>query len=232
MNEPILNSEVDLLSWLKNQDIFVPARGRGRTKKHTERYNVYRLMATLASSFCYPIKVIHQDRPDFLLYSENRKIGIEVSEAVSEEEAAVDALAEKMGIRKVLFMDSFRRGTLKRTAKERRELLENPPMGDGFGDGGLSKDWLLSILDNIQAKTTSMRKPGFKLYNFNYLSIYDNLTNFADIRELGNELFSKLKNYWHNEIRYDLIFIESGNQLICLEPNKWNCQEINDIWRG
>jgi hypothetical protein len=231
MSDHSANSSTDLLVWLKDQDITVPALTKGRTHEHRERYNTFRLLATLASNFRYPLKIRHQDRPDFLLNSGDKKIGIEVTEAVSEELAATDAMAETMGIEHTLFMSHFKRGTPKRTAKERKGLLKNQPLDEGWGDSGLSKEWVLSIIDCVKAKTANLKKLGFNLYDLNYLLIYDNLfLAFADIRELANSLSSELRSYWRCKDRYDEIFIESGNQLVHLKPSGWNCKAINDLW--
>ncbi len=230
MERQTLSSSTDLLVWLKSQDITVPARTEGRRKEHCERYTAFRLLATLANNFQYPLKILHQDRPDFLLHSGDKKIGIEVTEAVPEELAATDAMAEAMGIESTLFMDHFKQGTPKRTAKERKELLKNQPLGVGWGSGGISKEWILSIIDCIKAKTMDLKKPGFNLYDLNCLLVYDNLfLAFADIRELASSLSSELKSYWCSENRYNEIFIESGNQLVHLKPNGWNCKAINDL---
>lgn len=226
-----LSSSTDLLVWLKSQDITVPARTEGRRKEHCERYTAFRLLATLANNFQYPLKILYQDRPDFLLHSGDKKIGIEITEAVSEELAATDAMAETMGIECTLFMDHFKRGTPKRTVKERKELLKDQPMGVGWGDGGLSKDWLLSVIDCIKTKTMDLKKPGFNLYDLNFLSVYDNLFSaFQDIRELANSLSSELRSYWCSEDRYNEIFIESANQLVHIKSDGWHCKEINDLW--
>lgn len=231
MSDHIANSSSDLLAWLKNQDITVPARTEGRKNEHCERYTTFRLLATLANNFQYPLKIRHQDRPDFLLHSGDNKIGIEVTEAVSEEWAATDVMAEAMGIEHTLFMDHFKRGTPKRTAKERKELIKNQPLSEGWGSSSLSEEWILWAIDRIETKTEDLKKPGFNLYEFNWLLVYDNLfLAFADIRELAKSLSSGLRSYWCSEYRYNQIFIESGNQLVHLKPEGWNCKAINDLW--
>jgi hypothetical protein len=231
MDQQTLNSRTDLLTWLKSQDITVPARTEGRKTEHCERHTAFRLFATLANNFKYPLKIQHQDRPDFLLRSGNKKIGIEVTEAVLEEFAATDAIAEKLGLECTLFMDHFKRSTPKRTAKERKELLKNQPLSSGWGSGGLSREWILLIIDCIEAKTNDLKKTGFNLYDLNCLLVYDNsFIALADIRELANSISSELKSYWCSEDGYDEIFIESGNQFVHLKPCGWSCKVINDLW--
>jgi hypothetical protein len=94
----VLKSKGELLDYLKLQDVAVPARTQGRTTQHCERCATFRLLATLATAdhFAYPMTMIHRDRPDFLLWFADRDVGLEFTEALSREEAEIDALAEHM----------------------------------------------------------------------------------------------------------------------------------------
>jgi hypothetical protein len=65
-------------------DISVPARTEGRTTRHTETWTIARLLATLAA--------YHRDKPDIALTSGGLEIGIEITEAISTQYAAYQAL--------------------------------------------------------------------------------------------------------------------------------------------
>lgn len=63
--------------------VAVPLRSEGRTSQHVEIYAIAHLMATLSPDYWkFPIELIHRDRPDFLLRTRGRNIGIEHVEAV------------------------------------------------------------------------------------------------------------------------------------------------------
>lgn len=227
------SSKANLLSYLTQQNISVPSRTEGRTSQHCERWAVFRLLATWANSnyLSYPLRLVHQDKPDFLLRYGGQEVGIESTEAVSEEWAATDALAEQMGVQSLLFMDQFKRGTPKRTASERREIIKNQPSGAGWGDGGFRREWALCMMDRVLDKTKDFRKLGFKKYDDNWLLIYDNsFLSFVDIRDLVEELLVLLNSYWSQKSRYDGVLIDLGSHLVQIDPTEWNQQPIVDLW--
>jgi hypothetical protein len=228
------SSRTDLLRYLKQQDITVPVQTEGRTSQHCERWGVFRLLATWAAMdyLSYPLRVVHQDKPDFLLSYDEREVGIEFTEAVSQEWAETKALAKQEGEEVFLLMDQFKRGTPKRTTSERRELIRNLPCGDGWADDEPEREWARWMMDCVLAKTKSFGKPRFEKYDKNWLLIYDNLpvqfTEIEDIEVAVGYLMVELNSYWPQKNRYDGILIETGNQLI--EISGWNQQPIIDLW--
>ncbi|MBN2270873.1 MAG: hypothetical protein JXN61_09685 [Sedimentisphaerales bacterium] len=226
-------SRTKLLDYLRKQDITVPARTEGRTSQHCEKWAMFRLLATWANAnrFEYPLRLVHRNRPDFLLCYAKREIGIESTEAVSQEYAETDALAERMGVHTLLFMDQFRRETPKRSVKERRQLIIEQPYGAGFGDDEPELEWARWIMDCIRDKTNALSKPGFAKFDKNWLLIYDNLPlPFVKIKTALGFLFHNLNIYWSENHRYDGIFIDTGIQLLEIYPTEWNSSVIVNLW--
>jgi len=224
-------SKTDLLCYLKHQDITVPGRTEGRTSQQCERWGVFRLLATLAKGdfFFYPLKLVHQDKPDFLLCYGECEVGIEFTEAVSQEWAETAALMKKEGVQVPLLMDQFKRGTPKRTVSQRRAIIQNQPFGEGWADNGFVTEWALCMTDSLCNKTEDFRKPDFKKYAKNWLLIYDNW--YIPPVDLGMKyLMAELNSYWLQKSRYDGVLIEIGNQLVMIHPRKWNQQPIVDLW--
>lgn len=97
VNISLVHNGPELLAALRGIDISVPPRSAGRKTEHTETWTICRLLSTLEASglLSYPVALTHRDRPDFHLQSGSRDIGIEVTEAISEQYAAYAALAER-----------------------------------------------------------------------------------------------------------------------------------------
>jgi len=184
----VLKSKREFVDYLKSQDVAVPARTQGRTPQHCERRAAFRLLATLATAdrFAYPLTLIHRDRPDFLLQFADRDVGLEFTEALSREEAEIDALAEHMDTSVVLFSDLFTKKddeeakgtaeTPRRTAAQRRQIIQNPPQGGpGWGDDRGVPQWAEWIMGFVGKKTSDLMKPKFDKYSVNWLLVHDNL---------------------------------------------------------
>jgi hypothetical protein len=229
-------SKRELLDYLRSQDITIPARTHGRAKEHCERRGAFRLLATLATSdrVEYPASVTHRDRPDFLLRLARREIGLEFTEAVSQEEAEIDALACHLNKSVLLFTDQFKRDMPKRTAAQRRQIIENPPLGGpGWGDDRGVPEWVEWMMDCIQKKTRSLAKADFDKYAENWLLVCDELPlPFAtDTAKRWIDLRAKLDRYFVEECHYDTVFIDSANELARLTPNGYAIWAVADLWR-
>ncbi len=79
------------------RDVWVPSRGQGRPKDRTEIWAAYRLLATFATTglLQFPLRVERCDRPGFVISPSNSEIGIELAEAISTDQARVDAQIER-----------------------------------------------------------------------------------------------------------------------------------------
>ena len=226
-------SKAKFLRWLKNQDITVPARTEGRTTKHCEKWTMFRLLATWAKCdrLSYPLTLTHQDRPDFLLCYGGQKVGVEFTEAVSEEWAEIDALLEHEGKSVLLSIENFKRGTPKRTASERRDIIQKQPSGPGYGDDGMEIEWALSINDFVIRKTKDFNKQGFQKYTENWLLIRDELpVTVRNIETAMKYLMPELERYWPKKNRYNGLLVDSMNQLIQIRSSGWNQQVISNLW--
>ena len=97
MKNIVASSQSELISILSEIDINVPLRTKGRTTDHCENFSICLLLATLAESksLSFPLRLEHKDKPDFRLFYGKNSIGIEVTEAIPEELASAEALAEK-----------------------------------------------------------------------------------------------------------------------------------------
>lgn len=126
MKKVIAKNSHDLLIQLSNIEADVPRRTKGRKTHHTETWIILRFLATCAVSsvWSYPIEIVHRDKPDFLISKPNGAIGLEITEAITEQYAYVFALAEKYVPDAYIEPALFMKDAPQRSKKELLSILE------------------------------------------------------------------------------------------------------------
>lgn len=224
----------DLISNLRGFDITVPLRTEGRKTPHVERWTICRLLSTLAENdlLCYPVALKHRDRPDFLLQCHDAKIGIELTEASSEQYTAYSALAEHEFPDSFLEPGHFRWGAPKLATEEMRELLRqeqltSPPW---VGDHA-EREWALYFQSVVETKLLKLAKPGFETFRENWLAIYDNLPmQHIHFEKAIGFLLPELERMWASSPGFHAIYIEHGSAIVKLSPNETTYMVLHDLW--
>lgn len=224
----------DLISALRGFDITVPLRTEGRKTQHVERWTICRLLSTLAENelLCYPVALKHRDRPDFLLQCHETKIGIELTEASSEQYTAYSALAEHEFPDSFLEPGHFRWGSPKRTTEEMRELLRqeqltSPPW---VGDH-VEREWALYFKSVVETKLLKLAKLGFETFHENWLVIYDNLPlQHIHLEKAIGYLLPELECTWAIIPGFYAIYIEHGAIVVKLTPNETTYMVLHNLW--
>jgi hypothetical protein len=207
-----------------------------------ERWGAFRLLATLAAEdhLEYPLTVSHRDKPDFLLRLPGKDVGIEVTQALSKEYAEIDALASHMNKTVWLFADQFTKQVdeaaqeePKRTAAERRDIIQNPPPGQsGRGDDGGVAEWVDWIMEKIEKKTADFANPEFDKFSENWLLVCDSLLPCAGTApKRWTDVNVKLTAYFSKEARFDAVFILTSGELAEFARGKRALRPIVDLWR-
>lgn len=233
-NIPTAATKNDLISTLSSFDITVPLRTEGRKTSHVERWTICRLLSTLAKNelLGYPVALKHRDRPDFLLQHHETKIGIELTEASSEQYAAYSALAEHEFPDSFLEPGHFRWGKPKRTIEEMRELLRqeqltSPPWGGDHAE----REWALYFQSVVETKLLKLAKLGFETFNENWLVIYDNLPlQHIHLEKAIGYLLLEMERTWASTIGFSTIYIEHGAVFVKLTPNETTYMTLYDLW--
>lgn len=227
-------NSIELRSVLQSIDISVPLRTEGRTKKHTETWVICRLIATLTDSnlVTYPASVQHRDRPDFLVQFGETQIGIEVTEAVSEQYAAYSALAEREFPDVFLEPGHFRWDAPKLTTDEMRSLLRQDQLSSPpwVGDRA-EREWALCIQSVVKSKLVKLANPGFSHFPENWLSIYDNLSlPNIDLKKALSFLQPALANFWSRSPTFAAVYIEHGSVIVRLSRSEMHHLLLCDLW--
>ncbi|UZD94092.1 hypothetical protein LOY64_22710 [Pseudomonas corrugata] len=203
---------------LRNIDTTVPLRSQGRTTDHTEIYSiVWMLRIAPPLQLTYPLQVIHDDRPDFVLSSVGIRVGVEVTEAVSANTASMDNLREtELGLTEGHSTFYFQRkatpGEDKINCSILREMIrENTPGEPWVGTG--AEDWAAAISYFVSEKVVKSGKLGFRQYDLNWLLIYDNWDEPALRQDLADEaLFQHLQAMAAFDT-FDRVLVLDGQEL-------------------
>lgn len=97
MNQIAAGSLSELTGHLKAVGTLVPRRSKGRTHHQVETRVVCRFLSTLGYNDClsFLLTIRHRDKPDFEIQFSHTSIGIEVTEATSEQLAWASFLRDK-----------------------------------------------------------------------------------------------------------------------------------------
>lgn len=199
-----------LLRTLEKNPVSVPPRGKLRKNKHTESWVTHYFLVAIANPGLleYPLSVEPGDRPDLVLSSRSGKIGIEITEVVSQVGAWVDAHAEEEGISGIRFIPPYRVNE-KRSSEEIDQIARGmdpsqvlPHMGDQ-----IEQNWIEAMIYRAKHKAGKFDSPGFAKYGRNWLLIYDNWSpavhGYHDVaKPLAQELYN---SEWQNP--FDKVFI-------------------------
>jgi hypothetical protein len=236
LNVVSVQDSAELLAVLQAADISVPGRVAGRTTSHTEMWTIARLLSTLAKAdrLAFPLSVAHRDRPDVLIQSDHSKIGVEITEAISQQFAAYSALAEREFPSVFLEPGKFRWGAQSLTVAQMRELLrQGRPTSDGWAGDSAEREWALFIQSVVDTKLAKLARPDFGKFEQNWLAVYDNLplpnVHLADAISLLRPL---LADRWRREPGFDVLFVEHGPVIARITESESEHLLLNDVWES
>jgi hypothetical protein len=167
----------ELHSRLPSINVKVPPRAAGRKKGHVEIYSIVRLLGTLPRAPSdFPLRLTKRERPDFLVQCGARMIGVEHTEAVSENAAKEAFLRSKGHGPDVHFV---RAGSVEEPRKSSKQLIaeiEAGHFGPGWVGDSVEREWATAMAHFISQKVASANNTGFDLFEENWLLVYDNWT--------------------------------------------------------
>ena len=211
MNLVEASSPEELLGRLRDNDVRVPARSQGRVTAHSEIWIACRFFSALAetSLIHYPLRLVHRDRPDFVLCSPQFRTGIEITEAVPEDKARVDVHSERDGRPVIRPVPFYRPGDSRRSQVEIRRVVDGqePPMP--IMGNAIERNWVEVMLHYTELKHGRFKNPDFDKHQHNWLLIYDNwpLGSSLDERGAAGMLAPKLCSIGQENF-FDRIFVQ------------------------
>ncbi len=224
----------ELFKILAGIDIRVPPRSEGRTTEHCETWSICRLLATLAKHKIleFPIQLIKRERPDFLLVTGERRIGIEVTEAVNSEYARATTLPEADIEGAIIDPSLFKWGTRRRKLNELRSIVSQKELtGPGWEGTSVESEYAEAIFDVINLKTKKLHTNGFEKFDENWLAVYCNIMLPALELKAANKFFVEgTINYWQ-ENGFSAVFVEEGENIISYSRYRIEVMRLNNLWR-
>lgn len=226
----------ELVSVLRAIDISVPGRANGRFtefgKRQREKWTFCRLLSTLnqAGRLAFPIRVEHNDKPDFLLNHGNVQAGVEITECTSEKYSEYLTLAAREFPDAILDQGLFLPGRPALSVKDMRNRLDADRLrSDGWGC--LDTCWAEAIHRSIKEKTSKLPNGDIRACNEHWLAIYSN-TPFGDveIETSANLLFKLLEGYWSSALSFTRIFVEHGKSILAVSAGGWERVRLTDLW--
>jgi hypothetical protein len=224
----------ELFAKLRRIHISVPGRIDGRATDHTETWTIARLLSTLAKAdrLAFPLSVLHRDRPDSLVQLGNTMIGVEITEAISQQYAAYCALAKREFPGVFLESAHFHWGAPNMSNAQMRDLLRQSQLSsDGWAGDRPEREWALFIQSVVETKLAKLARPDFPKFDQNWLAIYDNLPlpniNLAKAIAFLHPL---LQEFWPRIPSFDVLFVEHGLVLARITAGGSEHLMLNDLW--
>ncbi|WP_426687213.1 hypothetical protein [Rhodanobacter ginsengiterrae] len=212
----------ELLSVLRRVNVRVPDRAEGRTKEHTERYAIARLLSTIPHELEFPFMLVHDDRPDFIIVSISSRIGIEHSEIVPENVARASFLRSKGHGPEVYFLPHAKYGEDRRTAQQIKSEIELDELGSGWIGDGPERGTAEAIVGFAQRKVESSQKLGYRIFDRNWLLLENNWPAPAlDIYKSVSFAHPGLVEHRVFEI-FKYVFVETDSDIAILSADSFS----------
>ena len=228
-------NSVDLLAQLAATDITVPLRTEGRTTEHCEQYTTARVLATIAESSVieYPLRLEHRDKPDFRLHLPGKSVGIECTEAVSDEWAHIDAIRERDFPESMVMLPMLKPGERKFTPVERVAIASGRKSGPPWVGKMAARQWAEAIAHFVERKTAKLRSGSYDATAENWLLIQDEwrvpVYRLEDRREAAKLCIEKIASLLESPA-FTRIYVTNSNWLLRLAPGAIEIQPINNLW--
>lgn len=221
------STEKELIEHLHKIPCDIPARGHGRTKEHTERWILRRMLATVSkvSLLNYPVALEKTERPDLILRTKKGTIGIEVTEAVPSSYAQALSVRNKHFPGAIIDISLFKWGSAPRSGKEIRAMLKactQDLMGPGWIGDSVEKEWAEAIAAAVGTKARKLNEPDFRRQDNNWLAIYDNVPGPGLQLELAVAKLEAIlsANTYKTGATFDLVTVESSDNLLLLPSSR------------
>lgn len=202
---------------------------RGETP---ELYSVVHLLGSIPlCSDDFPLQLAKRERPDFALQLGGRSIGIEHTEAVPENTAHESRLRAALGGGFHLVTPAAvgeARKSRKQLLKEIEENRFPPPM---VGDS-VERRWAEAMAHFIVRKVASAQKPGYAVYDEQWLAIYDNWPSFALERQHAIALLQEHLAADDPFGVFDRVFVLTGQVLVELAGGRARLHRLNHVRRA
>jgi hypothetical protein len=159
-------------------------------------------------------------------------VGIEVTEAISEQYAAYCALAAREFPDVLLEPAHFRWGVRKLSVNQMRDLLRQSQLtSSGWAGDRPEQEWALFIQSVVRTKLGKLACADFCKFDRNWLSVYDNLPlPHIHLGRAITYLQPLLEDLWLGAPGFDTLFVEHGPVIAEITAKGSTQFLLNDLW--
>jgi hypothetical protein len=159
-----------------------------------------------------PVCIGHRDKPDFLLYTRARKIGLETSNFTDEEVMRADYLHHARYPKAFITTTGLRDGSKRRSSDEIAQtmLAWDAPWEDSI-EG--AEHVARKIFDSIRIKQQKLRSSTFERFDENWLLLTDYRNPFSDVitdEILARQLLAAIQRDDTIGTEFDRIYVFYG----------------------
>lgn len=226
----------ELLAKLAAIDITVPLRTEGRKTSHCERYLAARLLATLADTdeVAFPLQLVHREKPDFALTLADVTVGVECTEAVSDEWAQIDAIRERDFPESMIMLPKLKPGSKRFTLEERVAIARGEKSGPPWVGKMAEREWAEALAYFIEQKTKKLRAGNYAAFAQTWLVVQDEwrvpVYRFEERFEAAL-LCAELIRPLLLAPAFSRIYVSNSRWLVRLNPGPVEVRAIRSVWR-
>ena len=130
-------------SRLRAANVTVPGRAGGRHKEQVETYSLVRVLGSRPYALTdFPLKLVKRERPDFLLTLSGAEIGIEHTEAITQNAAKEAFLRDGDAGPEVHFLRPASLTEPPKSSEELRAEIAADEMGPGWFGDSVERGWV------------------------------------------------------------------------------------------
>ncbi len=198
----------------------------GNKKKDVEKWALVRLLANIIKCpiINYPFEIVHHDKSDFEIRFNGYSIGIEFTEASTEQYKRALSILKKRHPQGILEPTLNNKNNSKKNDEIIKSLDSSQKRLIGLPSCGIQPeiDWAKCIHETIINKTEKFKN--YNLFTYNWLLIYSNVPVVPiDIRIGMEQLFTLLKR---NKVEFDVLFIIWNLNLIKIKDYNYDISDI------
>jgi hypothetical protein len=230
MDKIFASNKSNLMNTLTSIDVTVPLPSEGRNKEHRKRWSICYWLSTYPH-LLFPIILAHRDKPDFYIKSSDYEIGIEHTDATTQEYALANAIFDKNNGATVLDMSLFRWGQRMKPHEVYEIASHTELKGPGWEGDSPEIDWAVAMAETIKGKTAKLCKKNYEKFSANYLLIYDRLPRpYINFSKSRSYLVDRLNSYWKTGFVFDIIFVQTDDLLISFSSSKSETFKNFNLW--
>ena len=228
-------SPAELRDRLALTPIHVVRRPTRRTHASRELYSSARTFATLSESplLVFPLTIEFRDGPDLALHMPAASIGIECTDAVAEEWAAILDLRAREYPGAVIFLPRLQPDVRSLSQEELRAYASGDKAGPPWIGDSVERDWAKAILHFAEKKAEKLRNGAYSAFAENWLLVHDEWAmhpTSVEKQGIAASLLAQSSAPLFSAPCFSRVLVEGSKWLTSLTGESHEITPIIDLW--